>query len=197
MHICMYVYIYVHIYTYTHMHSFFFGTLHCWSPIVLRLGAANKPRCWLSLAPGNARVVSSTTARQKFATSDPSIIATTVSETWCALHAPLKSAEEFPGPEPIWPLCPLPYLILNHWTLPVSLPKEGVLPTPLPGRSDSSRTSAHTQYNAVYTDHHSRIQAACGPLPDTQVHKGYQFGGHSPHMADTMCSLIQNTGPAW
>ena len=103
------------------MHSSFFVALHCsanTSPIVLRLGAANKPPCWQSLAPG----------------------------------------------------------------------------PPLLG---SSRTSAHTPYNAVYTDHHSRIQAACGPLPDTQVHKGYQFGGHSPHMADTMCSLIQNTGPAW
>ena len=118
----MYVYIYVHIYIYIYTYAFFFfGALHCsanTSPIVLRLGAANKPPCWQNLAPG----------------------------------------------------------------------------PPLLG---SSRTSAHTQYNAVYTDHHSRIQAACGPLPDTQVHKSYQFGGRSPHMADTMCSLIQNTGPAW
>ena len=95
------MYIYIYIYTYA---FFFLCALHCsanTSPIVLRLGAANKPPCWQSLAPG----------------------------------------------------------------------------PPLLG---SSRTSAHTQYNAVYTDHHSRIQAACGP-----------------HMADTMCSLIQNTGPAW
>ena len=42
------------------MHSFFFGALHCsanTSPIVLRLGAADKPRCWQNLAPGNACVV--------------------------------------------------------------------------------------------------------------------------------------------
>ena len=124
-------------------------------------------------------------------------VATTVSETRCALHAPSISDFKNHWTLPSSSRILFPYLIRNHWTLPVSLPKEVVLPTPLPGRSDSSRTSAHTQYNAVYTDHHSRIQAACGPLPDTQVHKGYQFGGHSPHMADTMCSLIQNTSSAW
>ena len=46
----MYIYIYIYAYAF-----FFFGALHCsanTSPIVLRLGAANKPPCWQSLAPG-------------------------------------------------------------------------------------------------------------------------------------------------
>ena len=59
----MYVYIYMYIYIYTyictyiyiHIHEciLFFGAIHCsanTSSIILRLGAANQPPCWQSLA---------------------------------------------------------------------------------------------------------------------------------------------------
>ena len=94
----MYVYIYVHIYIHIHICILFFWCSSLLGKHITDSSKAGSCKQTSMLAEPGTR---STTARQKFATSDPSIIATTVSETWCALHAPLKSAEEFPGPEPI------------------------------------------------------------------------------------------------